>query len=442
MQKLKTIRPELRRFVWDTDPRGQPRLVGALVQALRIAAVVARDTVRGPLTLQATSLVYTTLLALIPLLAVVFSVLKGFGVHNQLEPLLLNFLAPLEGKGAEVTRNILQFVSNIRVGVLGAVGVGLLLYTSVSLIQKTEQAFNSIWHVRRGRRLVRRIGDYLSIIVIGPLLVFTALGVTASLTSSGILKPLGLATLAAKIIPYLLIIGAFAFLYIFIPNARVRVRSAFVGATVAGILWQSAGWAFTAFVVGSGQYRAVYASFAILILFMIWVYLCWLIMLIGASIAFYHQHPEHVSREPRETSALLSNRRRERLGLLIARLIGDHYYTGRPPWTAAALARRLQHPLVSVEQLLDAYADNGLIARTRDTPTAYLPARALETVPLSDVLHAIRATGLEQGPDPHDPIVDAVMQKIERASGAALDRQTWRDLVTAEMTEERTRTAT
>lgn len=443
---LRKWRATLEHFVWETDPQGQPRARAWLIRYLRLAAAVVRDVVKGQLRLQASSLVYTSLLALAPLLAVIFSVLKAFGAHNLLEPTLLNFLAPLEQKGVELTHQILQFVSKMRVGVLGSVGLGLLLYTSTSLLRKMELAFNSIWHVRRGRRWVRRVGDYVAVTVIGPLLIFAALGVTASLASSAWLKPLhGLVTLAAKMLPYVLVIGAYLLVYVFIPNTKVRLRSALVGATVAGVLWQSVGFTFAAFVAGSGQYRAVYASLAILIIFIVWLYLTWLILLIGAAIAHYHQHPERVTRESREQSMLLSNRKRERLGLMLVRLIGEHYYTGRAPWTAPELARQLQHPVLAIVELLAAYTAHGMLARTHDRPAAYLPACPLETVPLTDILAVIRSTGLERGPRVADSAVDAVMESLNTAAQQALAGRTWRDLVVGEVVpdalSERSKTA-
>ncbi|MFL6621432.1 MAG: YihY/virulence factor BrkB family protein [Sulfurifustaceae bacterium] len=431
---VRARRQDLERFVWDADPGEQGPARAALIRGLRVVTVVARDIVQGPIRLHATSLVYTSLLALIPFLAVIFSVLKAFGMHQLLEPMLLNFLAPLQEKGVEFTRQLLQFVSRMRVGVLGAVGFGLLIYTSATLVRKVEQAFNSIWHVRHGRRLIRRLGDYAAVIVLGPLLFFAALGVTASAASSGWLKPLhGFVTVAAKVLPYLLVIGGYLLLYVFIPNTKVRLRSAFVGAIVAGVLWQSTGWAFATFVTHSGQYRAVYASFAILILFILWTYTSWLILLIGAAIAHYHQHPERITREPRETSLLLSNRKRERLGLMLARMIAEHYYSGRPPWTAEALARRLQHPVPAIEHLLAAFIAQGLLTRTRDTPPSYLPLCALDTVPLSDVLRAIRSTGIERGTAPADPAVDAIVERLTAAANQAVAGLTWRDLIAAEI---------
>jgi len=427
---LTEARRALARFTWETDPHSQPRPIAALIGALRIATVVVRDVARGELRLQAMGLVYTSLLALIPLLAVVFAVLKAFGAHGLLKPMLLHFLAPLEDTGVELTRHIVAFVSKMRVGLLGTVGVGLLLYASVSLIRKIEQAFNSIWQVKRGRRWTRRLSDYFAVIVIGPLLFFMAIGVTASLSSSTWLKPLaGFMSIAAKLVPYALVIGAHALAYVFIPNTRVRVRSALVGATVAGILWQSAGFALAAVVAGSGQYRVIYASLALLILFMIWLYVSWLIVLIGASIAYYHQHPERVHRQP-DSAAALSIRHRERLGLLVARRIGEHYLTGKAPWSAEQLARQLQQPLAAVEETLAAFSVAGLLVPAQHDPVVYLPRQALETVPLLDVLHAVRVHGLETFVG-KDEAVATVLDDIDAALARALAGKTWRDLALA-----------
>jgi membrane protein len=426
-------RRRLEQFTWETDPQAQTRFRAACIRILRIGSAVARDVVRGELRLQAAGLVYATLLALIPLLAVVFSVLKAFGVHDLLRPTLLNLLAPLGQTGVELTRQILDFVSRTRVGLLGTVGFGLLLYASVSLLRRIEQAVNSIWHVRRARRLIRRLSDYLAVILVGPLLFFLAVGLTASLSSSAWFKPLhGVATLGAKMIPYVLIIGAHALIYVFVPNTKVRVRSALVGATVAGVLWQSVGLAFAAVIGNSVQYRAIYASLAILIFFMIWLYVSWLNVLIGASIAHYHQHPERIAREPGAVSAMLSIRRKERLGLLIVRRIGADYYAANKPWTAEALARTLQQPPSAVESLLAACVGAGLLARTHDTPPGYLPARPIETVSLNEIMQTVRAADINGGPRTPDASVDAVVAAMDAAVERALTDRSWRDLALAD----------
>ncbi len=293
-----------------------------LTRLLKVAAAVWRELADGQLSLHAMSLVYTTLLSLVPLLAVSFSVLKAFGVHNQIKPLLLTILAPLGAQGVEITDNVIGFVENMEVGVLGAVGLSLLFYTVVSLIQKIESAFNFAWRVAQSRPLAQRFSQYLGVLMVGPILVFSAMALTGTLLSSELagsllsVQPFGmLFGLLGKLLPYVLVIAAFTFIYVYIPNTKVRFGSALLGATVAGLIWQTGGWAFGSFIASSTHYTAIYASFAIVILFMIWLYLSWLILLLGASIAFYFQHPEYQSgsRAPRRLNACAE----ERAGLVV-----------------------------------------------------------------------------------------------------------------------------
>ena len=161
--------------LWGIDISSFGRFRAFLIKALRLLYVAVREFSEGQLTLRAMGLVYTTLLSLVPLIAVSFSVLKAFGVHNQVEPFLYNFLSPLGSKGAEITRKIIGFVENIKVGVLGSIGLAMLIYTVISLIQKIEDAFNYIWKIKRPRSFARRFSDYMSVILIGPVLIFSAI---------------------------------------------------------------------------------------------------------------------------------------------------------------------------------------------------------------------------------------------------------------------------
>ena len=229
--------------IWDDDLRELSSARRLIIVPIRLLIVLTRQLLQGQLNLRAMSLVYTTLLSVVPLLAVSFSVLKGFGVHNQIEPVLTNFLAPLGPRGYELSDNIIGFVENIRVGVLGSLGLVFLLYTVVSLIQKVESSFNYVWQVERLRGLAQRFSSYLSVILIGPVLVFTALGVTATAMSNTLVQdlmsvePFGRLFLTfTKFIPYFLVIAAFSFIYMFIPNTRVRLFPAVVGGVVAGVL--------------------------------------------------------------------------------------------------------------------------------------------------------------------------------------------------------------
>ena len=423
--------------VWETDLAALPRWHAMLLSLVRIAHAVVRSVIGEQLTLRAMSLVYTTLLSMVPLLAISFSVLKGFGVHNQVEPLLLNVLSPLGEKGVEITNEIIGFVENVKVGVLGFVGFALLFYTVISLMQKIERAFNHTWRITRERSLGQQFRDYLSVIIIGPALVFSAVGIMASLMNTAVvemlsaIEPLGfMIRTGVKLAPFAMIIAAFTFIYMFIPNTRVNFRSALIGGAVAGVMWNATGWIFASFVVNSVQYAAIYSTFATLIVFLIWLYLGWLILLIGASIAFHDQHPENVTATRREER--LSNRVREKLALLIAYLVGKSFYGAGPSWTADAMARRLGIPMDATESVLIALEQNGLLARTADEPPAYLPGRPLDTTRVADVLDAVRSAYESDylNPErlPNEAPVDAILRKIDAAAATALEDRTLKEL--------------
>jgi membrane protein len=417
------------------SPRS-PWMAGSL-RGLRTVLTLARDLARGRLTLHAMGLVYTTLLSIVPLLALSFSVLKAFGVYNQIQPMLLNFLMPLGENGEEVARRIVQFIEKTNVGVLGTVGLALLVYTSISLMQKIEESLNYIWHIPHPRRLGERFSRYLSVLMVGPILVFSALGITASILHIGLVRDLlaismlgQTVQIASRLMPYLLVSAAFTFVYVFIPNTRVRMLPAVIGGVVGGIVWQTAGWAFAAFVASSSQYAAIYSSMAILILFMIWLYLSWLILLFGASVAFYVQHPEYLyakGGEPR-----LSNRMRERLGLSVTSLIAGRFLAGGRAPSLAEFARLLGVPMHSLQVVLDALERRDLVVQSGDDPPLYLPARDPALISVATVLDTVRAADEERflSPEglPVPPPVDDVLDRIHQAVESSVGDMTLREL--------------
>lgn len=438
MKLFDQLRNYLLNTLWETDTRQMSPWRARGTAVLRVMYLIARDLATGELNLRAMSLVYTTLLAMVPLLAVSFSVLKGFGVHNQLEPILLNLLTPLGGRGAEVTRQIIDFVENVKAGVLGSVGLILLLYTVISLTQKVERVFNYTWQVSENRSMARRFSDYFSVILIGPLLIFAAISITASISSSTLYTQLEDTAMIGwllqsfkQTLPYILVILAFAFIYVLVPNTRVRVRSALVGATVAGVLWQTVGWGFAELVASSPRTIAIYSAFATLFLFIIWLYISWLILLVGASIAFYHQYPERRWRESRQLR--LSNRLKEKLTLAVMVAIGRRYYQQEAEWTLPELAHHLNLVEQSLHPILDKLVDAQLLVRTEHEPPRYLPGRAPEKIDLSSIIECIRQANENEianpGRLPADPVVDEVFDHYQQAAIDQLKNISLRDLV-------------
>lgn len=437
------------RDVWQINTAALPRWRRWALHILKTVIALVRDVAGGQLTLRAMSLVYTTLLSLVPLLAVSFSVLKAFGVHNMIEPILDNFLKPLGPEGVQISANIITFVENMKVGVLGSLGLAMLFFTVISLIQKIEDAFNSIWRTGQSRSFLERFSEYLSVILIGPVLVFSALGLTASMVSTTFvqkmieIEPFGTAFyIAGLIVPYFLIIAAFTFVYTFVPNTKVMFRSALLGATLAGVCWKTAGWGFALFIASSVQYNAIYSSFAILIIFLIWTYLSWLILLLGAQIAFYYQHPEFIHLQTKQPT--LSNRLKEKLGLLLVFLIGESHYCGQSLWTLEALTTTLKLPAVLIEEVLRIFLSNGFIVETNDSPSRYMPAKDSEHIALKDIFSVLRRANEDDLRSDEQylaqPDVDHVIAQLWGAASDVLAGQTLRDMV--QSSEVRTKSST
>ena len=435
----------IERAIWRVDLAGRPALSALGMRALRTVYALVVDIREGQLTLHAMSLVYTSLLSLVPLLALSFSVLKGFGVHNQIEPLLLRFLAPLGERGADISQNVIGFVDNMRVGILGSLGLAMLLYTVISLIQKIEGSFNYAWHTRQSRSLGQRFSNYLSVVMVGPVLMFSAIGLTASLAGASAVQrltevqALGSAVdMVRELVPYLLVIAAFTFVYAFVPNAKVQLRAALIGGVAAGALWEGLGFGFATVVASSTRYTAIYSGFAVLILFLMWLYVSWLILLIGARLAFYVQYPEQLT--PEGEARLLSGQDREKLALLLMTRIGRAHFAGGAPETLRALARWSGISIELVEDVLLSLERHGLLLNAAGPELSYMPGRAPELVDVAHILDAVRREGNRtlQGPRrlPASSGVDDVLASIGRAVAERLKDRTLRDLILADSESE------
>jgi membrane protein len=387
----------LNAFVWNDDMRELSGWRRYLLFVLRVLHLLIKELVGGQLNLRAMSLVYTTLLSIVPLLAVSFSVLKGFGVRNNwIETQLYDLLTPLGPGSVELADKVISFVENVKVGMLGSIGIVLLIYTVIALLQKIESAFNFVWQIDHLRPLSQRVSNYLSVTLIGPVLIFSAVGFTATVLDTETaqqlvsIEPFGsLMYYGSKLVPYILVCLAFTLIYIFIPNTHVQFTAALVGGVIAGVLWKITGWGFAAFIASSSRYAAIYSGFAIVILLLIWMYLSWLILLVGSQIAYFVQHPKYMTlhREP----MVLSNRMREQLALQLMFLIGYNYFHGKAAWTIDRFVDYLDLPGEPLQRTLRTLVDAGyLIEVDNDGVPVYLPLLDIENIRIIDVLTDVR----------------------------------------------------
>jgi membrane protein len=406
-----------------------------LFDLLRYPFALIRDLLTGELNLRAMGLVYTTLLSLVPLVAFAFAILKGLGIHRDLEPLIFEFLRPIGDRAGELTAQMMGFVDNVSGGVLGSVGLAFLLYTVVTTIQKLEGAFNFAWHVERPRSLMRRISEYLSLMVIGPLFLVIVIGLFGAVESHAAMHWLTLHEPAGTLIrglgvvgPYLFVTGVFTFLYVFVPNTRVQMTAALAGGLTAGVLWAASGAVFTKIVAASTQMVAIYAGFAIFFAALIWIYLSWLILLIGAQLSFYVQNPRYL--RAGQVPVRLTSSLRERLALSVMLMIARKFVAGDPPWRQRLLAEHLEIPGSALSTVINSLESAGLVTVNEEEDV--LPARDLESISLCDILNAVRDERQYETwllwRARTDPDADAVAVTVESAIRERIAGKTLREL--------------
>ncbi len=371
-------------------PERQPWWLAALRTTGQIAWLLGRDVVEGRLNLYAMSLVYSTLIAIVPLLAFAVAALKGLGINGVLGPTLHRLLEPLGPAGGTLAEKILVFVGNVQVGVLGIFGILLLAFTAVSLLHKIEAGLNAAWQVSESRPVLTRSAQYLSLLIVGPVFLFAAFGVTATLTSHKVIEHLAiigpLLPLIGKLLPYLIAITAFTLINLITPNTRVRFRAALAAGIAGGIVWQGAGQIFAFLTATSTRLSAVYSSFAILILFLSWVYVSWLILLLGARIGFYIQNPAW--RRPQEDRFPLSPARAEATALDIMLMAAERFAAGKKPLTVGDCVGEFGVSGLRLEPVFDRLTEAGLLFRVGGR--GYVIARNPATIGVAEVLDAVR----------------------------------------------------
>jgi membrane protein len=224
--------------------------------------------------------------------------MRALGLHRSLEPLIMGVLAPIGPRAGELTERIMHSIDNVHGSTLASVSVVVLIVSALSMAEKVETSFNFVWRVDRPRSYWRRFTEYLGIILIGPALMSIAIGFAASLKNDAMMErveqlgPLGHWLAASSgLAPYLLVIVVNIFLYVYVPNTRVRLKPAAIAGVLAGATWAAMGGLFTSFVVNVTRNEAIYSGFAIVLAAMIWLQVSWLILLLGAQLSFYLQNP-------------------------------------------------------------------------------------------------------------------------------------------------------
>ena len=418
-QRLEKAKEFLTRRLWNIDPKGLGVGGRFLLKLAQICGLVARDFYKDQCLLQASALTYTTLLSIVPLLALMFAVLKGFGVQNIIEPLILErLMVGSEGMVAQ----IMTYIDNTNFGRLGAVGLVLLLATVLTLLINIESSFNHIWGVQESRNLLRCFTDYLSVVLISPLLLLAAISMTTTLRNQDLVQQMletafvGEAVLFGfKLLPFVAMWAAFTFLYIFMTNTRVSFSAALVGGVFGGTLWLLVQWIYVGFQVGVTRYNAIYGTMAALPIFMVWIYVSWVCVLLGLELSYTWQNLGSLRREA--GMGEVSYASREFVGLSLLLLIAEDFYLGARPRSREDLAEELDLPPRLTQRVLGDLVRLGFLSEIRDGKrdvASYQPGREPETLPLETVVKALREDGESCIGMPQKRVI-AVVSRLEEA---------------------------
>lgn len=390
----------LQRGLWEIDPAELRAGKHFFLKALQFVTAVVREFFADNCLLHASSLAFTTILSFIPFLAVMFALLKGFGAETDLEILILNHLAL---GSEEAVDAVFTYISNTSMGKLGTFGVISLLLTVLSLLSSIEKSFNHVWRVKETRSMARLFSDYLSITIFGPILILAAISMTTTLESQGLVRYLvsldvvGVVILALfKVFPYLAMWAVFTGLYLFMPNTRISFRAALLGGAFGGILWQLLQWGYVTFQFGVTRNNAIYGTMAALPVFMLWIYISWVIVLLGLEVTFAVQNFRNMRLEFRGDK--LSTDGRETAALAILLTSASAFIRGDKPLTVDDFTLRLNLSPRFTQQSLAFLVQCGFlneVAQGKDALNAYQPAIDVGSLSLHAVLQRIRCEGEE-----------------------------------------------
>ncbi len=378
------------------------------VQSLRILLVAIKEFISDQCALRASALTFYTLLSIVPVMAMAFAVAKGFGFQNMLERELLEQFAGQQeviNKVIEYARTMLEQTKG---GLLAGIGAAALLWAVIKVMNNIEQSFNDIWANTVPRSLGKKFSDYLSIILVAPVLLIMSGSVTVLIVSQvtlitekvsvlGIFSPLILFLL--QLLPYVVIWGLFTFVYMFMPNVRVSIRSALVGGIVAGTVFKLLQWAYIYFQVGVSRYNAIYGSFAALPLFLVWLHLSWLVVLFGAEISFAHQNGEEYELEPESRN--ISGALKKKLSLSVLHLLVKTFQNGERALTDGQISDTLNLPIRLVRESLNDLFTSGLITKAivaEGAADAWQPARDINDMTVAAVWETLDKSGLNALP--------------------------------------------
>ncbi|NOG44375.1 MAG: YihY family inner membrane protein [Calditrichaeota bacterium] len=391
-----------KRNLWTTNIDEMSRFRRFLFKQLRILVLAIRGFMSDKCPLHASALTYYSMLSLVPVAALAFGISKGFGMQETLKQKLLEELP----EHKDVVEWIVTFADSLlqvsRSGLIAGIGIVLLIWAAIRVLGNIEESLNNIWSVKRGRSFIRKFSDYLSIMIIGPIIFLVSSSVAVFIRTQvtdlaqqvdvlNVMDPVIIFLL--RLIPYTLIWLLFTLTYMIIPNTRVKFKAAVYGAVVAGTLYQFVQVLYIGFQIGAAKYSAIYGSFAALPLFLIWVQLSWFIVLFGAELSYAFQNvPAYIFEKE---SGKISGFYKKVLALNIAHVIIKNFENGDKPLTTKQVSKESEIPENITREIITDLKDAGIFSKVTKGKRgfAFQPASDISQLTIQDVLLALENQG-------------------------------------------------
>ncbi len=396
-----------------------------LIRQARIILLTLRGFSEDKCFFRASSLTFNTLLSIVPVVAILFGVAKGFGFEAVLRQQILE---KFPGQAQqEVLTKVFDFAQSMletaKGGVIAGIGVIILLWSVINVLSHIEVSLNDIWEIKTHRSWGRKFSDYLALMLLSPLLFIVSSSTTVFVTTQltlltnkiallGIISPL--IFLSIKLIPYVLIWILFTIIYILMPNTQVNLKAGLIGGIIAGTIFQVVQWAYISFQIGAAKYNAIYGSFAALPLFLMWVQISWWVVLFGAELSFANQNVNTYEYEPDAKN--VSPAFKKLLTLQIAHLLVKNFAGGERPLTDAEISGRLKMPIRLVHSILYDLVQSRVISETRtseDQKYGYQPARDISALTIKYVVDAVEQNGTDSIPIARTEEFKALSNAIE-----------------------------
>ncbi len=348
----------------------------------------------------AAALTYSTLLAIVPIMAVVFAIARGFGYNKYIETWFREALSSQPQVAEAIIGFVNSYLVHTKSGIFLGIGLLFMLWTVIMLISNIEKAFNDIWQVSTPRSIFRTITDYMAMFLLAPIIIVVTSGISIMMATfaNGIGETLIVGPTLRfflRLLPYIIMSGVFIALYVFMPNTKVKIRSAIIPGILAGVAMQGLQLVYIHSQIWVTGYNAIYGSFAALPLFMLWVQISWTICLFGAELAYTNQNLEKFAF--RASTDDLSHRYRLLLSAYLMTLICRRFEEGKKPYTALELKLETNIPIRITHDLLENLTRVHLLSEmTNDekgTEAVYQPAESTARLSVGMMIDRLEAEG-------------------------------------------------